>query len=164
MYFYYPLVVSAYKAADKKRFEAVSARFLELIKLQDRLLGTRREFRLGTWISFARNMGGTDEQKDLYEWNARVQITTWGNRAAADEGGLHDYAHKEWNGLLRDFYHMRWKVYFDELDSRLSGNSPKEIDFYALEENWSRQHNPYSTEPEGNATDIAKYVYGKIAN
>lgn len=160
----YPLVVSAYKAADKKLFEAASTRFLELIKLQDKLLGTRREFRLGTWISFARNMGETDEQKDLYEWNARVQITTWGDRTAADEGGLHDYAHKEWNGLLQDFYYMRWRVYFDELDSRLSGNAPKEIDFYALEENWAGQHHPYSAAPEGNATDIAKEVYGKIAN
>src|SRR3712207_7343109 len=79
-------------------------------------------------------MGETDAQKDLYEWNARVQITTWGNRAAADDGGLHDYAHKEWNGLLQDFYYMRWKTFFDELNSRLNGNTPKEIDFYALEE------------------------------
>ncbi|ADV42401.1 alpha-N-acetylglucosaminidase [Bacteroides helcogenes] len=160
----YPIVVSAYKAADKQLFEAASARFLELIELQDKLLGTRREFRLGTWTNYARNMGETDAQKDLYEWNARVQITTWGNRTAANEGGLHDYAHKEWNGLLRDFYYMRWKAYFDELRSTLNGNAPKETDFYTLEENWAGQHNPYSAEPEGDATDIAKEVYGKITD
>lgn len=72
-----------------------------------------------------------------------MQITTWGNRAAADDGGLHDYAHKEWNGLLQDFYYMRWKTFFDELNSRLNGNTPKEIDFYALEEHWTKQCNVY---------------------
>ncbi|MCE9106023.1 alpha-N-acetylglucosaminidase [Bacteroides pyogenes] len=160
----YPVVVSAYKAADKKLFEAASERFLNLIRLQDKLLATRREFRLGTWINFARNMGETDAQKDLYEWNARVQITTWGNRAAADDGGLHDYAHKEWNGLLQDFYYMRWKTFFDELNSRLNGNTPKEIDFYALEEHWTKQRNVYSAAAEGNPTDVAKEVYREITD
>ncbi|ERI81613.1 hypothetical protein HMPREF1981_03002 [Bacteroides pyogenes F0041] len=51
----YPVVVSAYKAAGKKLFEAVCGRFLNLIRLQDKLLATRREFRLGTWINFVRN-------------------------------------------------------------------------------------------------------------
>ncbi|WP_231381893.1 alpha-N-acetylglucosaminidase C-terminal domain-containing protein [Bacteroides pyogenes] len=48
-------MVSAYKAAGKKLFEAVCGRFLNLIRLQDKLLATRREFRLGTWINFVRN-------------------------------------------------------------------------------------------------------------
>ena len=71
--------------------------------MQDKLLGTRKEFKVGNWIQQARNLGITSEEKDLYEWNARVQITTWGNRYCADIGKLRDYAHKEWNGLLRDF-------------------------------------------------------------
>lgn len=80
-----------------------------MILLQDELLATRPEFKVGTWIARARSLGGTPEEKELYEWNARVQITTWGNRLAADEGGLRDYAHREWNGILKDFYYMRWK-------------------------------------------------------
>lgn len=160
----YPIAVSAYKAADKRLFVTASSRFLELIELQDKLLATRREFRVGTWINLARNMGETDIQKELYEWNARVQITTWGNRTAADAGGLHDYAHKEWNGLLYDFYYMRWKTFFDELHSRLDGITPKEIDFYSLEEKWAKQHTPYSAIPEGNTIEVAKEVYAKIAD
>ena len=58
-------------------------------------MAARPEFKVGTWIEKARNLGTTPEEKDLYEWNARVQVTTWGNRVAADEGGLRDYAHKE---------------------------------------------------------------------
>ena len=75
------------------------------------MLATRSEFRVGRWILQALQRGTTTEEKHLYEWNARVQITTWGNRYCADTGGLRDYAHKEWNGLLRDFYAPRWKHY-----------------------------------------------------
>lgn len=158
----YPVVVSAYHSGDKALFEAASARFLQLIQLQDRLLATRPEFKLGTWTESARRMGKTDAEKDLYEWNARVQITTWGNRIASDQGGLHDYAHREWNGLLRDFYYMRWKQYFKELTSRLEGNAPHEIDFYSLEEAWAKRHDPYPATAEGDAVSVAKEVYAAI--
>ena len=155
----YPIVVSSYKAADLPLFKAASERFLQLIQLQDRLLATQPLFKVGRWIDYARRMGTAPEEKDLYEWNARVQVTTWGNRLAADRGGLHDYGHKEWNGLLRDFYYLRWKTYFDELTQRLQGQAPKDIDFYALEEAWTLQHNPYSAVAEGNAIDTACEVY-----
>ena len=69
-----------------------------------------------------RKLGTTLEEKDLYEWNARVQITTWGNRTCADDGGLRDYAHKEWNGILRDFYYMRWAAYWRTLQDQLDGS------------------------------------------
>ena len=159
----YPVVVSAFKAGDKELFAAASRRFLNLILLQDKLLATRSEFKVGHWIEKARALGHTAEEKDRYEWNARVQITTWGNRVTADDGGLHDYAHKEWNGLLRDFYHMRWKTYFDELARQLDGATPSTIDFYALEEPWTLQHNAYVSAPEGDAIDVAREVYDAIA-
>ena len=89
--------------------------------MQDKLLGTRKEFKVGNWIQQARNLGSTSEEKDLYEWNARVQITTWGNRYCADIGKLRDYAHKEWNGLLRDFYYKRWEKYWQVLQDQLDG-------------------------------------------
>ena len=159
----YPVVVSAFKAGDKELFAAASRRFLDLILLQDKLLATRPEFKVGHWIDRARALGHTPEEKDRYEWNARVQITTWGNRVTADDGGLHDYAHKEWNGLLRDFYYMRWKTYFDGLARQLEGEAPQTIDFYALEEAWTLRHNAYSAEPEGDVLDTAREVYEEIA-
>lgn len=159
----YPVVVSAFRAGDRELFAAASRRFLDLILLQDKLLATRPEFKVGLWIDRARRLGHTSEEKDRYEWNARVQITTWGNRTAADEGGLHDYAHKEWSGLLCDFYHMRWKTYFDELSRQLEGAAPCAIDFYALEEPWTLQHNAYSAAPEGDVISVAREVYQTIA-
>ena len=158
----YPIMIDAYKAGEKELFAASSQRFLDLILLQDKLLAARPEFKVGTWIEKARNLGTTPEEKDLYEWNARVQVTTWGNRVAADEGGLRDYAHKDWNGLLRDFYYNRWKVWIDRQKAQLNGAPVKAIDFYAIEEPWTKQTNPYSSQAEGDVIEVAKEVYAKI--
>ena len=158
----YRVLVDAYKAGDRELFKLSSDRFLRLILMQDRLLATRPEFKVGRWLESARNLGSTEEEKDWYEWNARVQITTWGNRVAADDGGLHDYAHREWNGLLRDFYYLRWKTWLDEQLKSFEGGQPKAIDFYALEEPWTLKHNSYASEAEGNPLDIACEIYREI--
>lgn len=158
----YRVLVDAYKAGDRELFKLSSDRFLRLILMQDRLLTTRPEFKVGRWLESARNLGSTEEEKDWYEWNARVQITTWGNRVAADDGGLHDYAHREWNGLLRDFYYLRWKTWLDEQLKSFEGGQPKAIDFYALEEPWTLKHNSYASEAEGNPVDIACEIYREI--
>ena len=181
----YLRTIADYKGFDRTTFSADSARFLNMLLLQDKLLGTRREFRLGTRIEQARSLGTTLEEKNLYEWNARVQITTWGNRTCANEGGLRDYAHKEWQGLLRDFYFMRWHTYLDALSKQMTAHTQPDfdalgagsyagktadelyelalpaapqIDWYALEEPWTKQHNVYTSAPEGNSVDVAKEV------
>ena len=156
------VVSAAYKAEDKALFKQASERFLQLILLQDELLGTRQEFRVGNWTDMARSIGNTPEEKNLYEWNARVQITTWGNRSASERGNLHDYAHKEWNGILKDFYYMRWKTYFDALTVTLEGKPLPALDWYAIEEPWAKVSETYSAQPVGNCVEVAKKVYQKI--
>ena len=158
----YNRTVADFKSFDKKSFARDSKRFLDLLLMQDSLLATRSEFRVGRWIQQARKLGTTPEEKDLYEWNARVQITTWGNRLAADEGGLRDYAHREWNGILKDFYYMRWKTWFDYQTRLLDGKKTAAIDFYAIEEPWTKQTNPYSNEPEGDCIPTVQRIFAEI--
>lgn len=154
----YLKTMADYKSFSRQEFKKDSDRFLKMILLQDKLLGTRQEFRLGHWIEEARNLGKTAEEKDLYEWNARVQITTWGNRICADNGGLHDYGHKEWQGLLKDFYYLRWSTFMKSLASQLSLQNTPRIDWYGLEEPWTLQKSPYSSKAEGSPIDVAKEV------
>lgn len=154
----YLKTMADYKSFSRQEFKKDSNRFLKMILLQDKLLGTRPEFRLGHWIEEARNLGKTAEEKDLYEWNARVQITTWGNRICADNGGLHDYGHKEWQGLLKDFYYLRWSTFMKSLASQLSLQNTPQIDWYGLEEPWTLQKSPYSSKAEGSPIDVAKEV------
>ena len=154
----YLKTMADYKSFSRQEFKKDSDRFLKMILLQDKLLGTRQEFLLGHWIEEARNLGKTAEEKDLYEWNARVQITTWGNRICADNGGLHDYGHKEWQGLLKDFYYLRWSTFMKSLASQLSLQNTPQIDWYGLEEPWTLQKSPYSSKAEGSPIDVAKEV------
>lgn len=158
----YNQTIADFKSFDKKSFAAHSQEFLNILLAQDRLLGTRSEFRVGRWIEQARNLGTTPEEKDLYEWNARVQITTWGNRVCANDGGLRDYAHKEWNGLLKDFYYKRWAAYWQTLQDVLDGKPMVELDYYAMEEPWTLAHNPYASQPEGDCVSVAKEVFNKV--
>jgi len=157
----YNRAVADFKSFDKKAFKKHSEEFLHLLLLQDKLLGTRSEFRVGTWIEKARNLGNNDEEKNLYEWNARVQITTWGNRYSANEGGLRDYAHKEWNGILKDFYYKRWEAYWKTLCDVLDGKPLVELDYYSMEEPWTKATNPYTSVPENDCVTVAKEVFTK---
>ena len=174
----YNQMVADFKSFDRKAFKRHKAEFLDLILKQDSLLATRGEFRVGKWLAQARSLGKTAEEKDLYEWNARVQITTWGNRYCADTGGLRDYAHKEWNGLLKDFYYPRWVHYLDILEQELDGKLPvlpvgnsswkkddnpaMTIDWYAMEEPWTLQHNTYPAEGDGNEIEVCRRIVGPL--
>ena len=186
----YQRTIADYKAFAVKEFESDYRRFLLMLLMQDRLLGTRSEFRLGHWTEAARNCGVTPAEQDLYEWNARVQITTWGNRYCADTGGLRDYAHKEWQGLLCDFYATRWSAYFEALSQQMEAQTkpnlellgtgqnsnktsdelfqmalPQEVtlDYYAIEEPWTLRHNRYSATPVEDPVEVAKKVLGFLS-
>lgn len=135
----YQKMILALDNQDVDRFRQRSTAFLDLLLAQDSLLASHPEFNVTTWIEMARSLGQTEAEKDLYEWNARTQITVWGNRMAADEGGLHDYAHKEWAGILRDFYYKRWKIWIDSQIAGLMGRQVPKIDFYSVEEPWTRE-------------------------
>ena len=187
----YQRTIADYKAFASKEFESDYRRFLLMLLMQDKLLGTRSEFRLGHWTEAARNCGATPQEQDLYEWNARVQITTWGNRYCADTGGLRDYAHKEWQGLLKDFYFIRWQTYFEALADQMKalqkpqpdllGGGPNAtktaaelfrmalpqeviLDYYAIEEPWTLRHNVYTAAPEGSPVDVAREAMQIILN
>lgn len=155
----YKMAIKAFQNRNKKDFKKYSNQFLDLILLQDKLLSTRSEFKVGAWIQCARDKGITLKEKQLYEWNARVQITTWGNRIAANEGNLRDYAHKEWSGILRDLYYVRWKIFFDELILHWDKMKEPIIDYYQIEENWTLSRNSYPSYSESDLDSIIKDVY-----
>lgn len=128
-------------------------RFLQLILDQDELLGTRTELRLGRWTNAARALGTTSAESDLYEKNARMLLTTWGDRLQCENGGLHDYANREWNGLLSSYYYPRWKAFF------ANGNTAQS---WFTDYEWS-----FATGTSGAISNYlpndAPYVYGSFS-
>lgn len=152
----YKIMMDSKSAGEKALFVQSSERFMKLLLLQDNLLSNRPEFRLDNWLKQARELGHTLEEKDLYEWNAKVQITTWGNRNAANNGGLRDYAHKEWNGLLSSLYAMRWQKYIDNILNNWGKINLPGIDYYAIEEAWVNADYSEANSDEKDVTKAAK--------
>ncbi len=109
----YKECMSAFKNKDIDTFKAKSKLFIELLNDFDALLDSVKAWRLQTWIDNACSFADTDEEKALYEYNARLQVTIWGNE---EYSWLFDYAWKEWSGLVADYYAARWQKYFDMLN------------------------------------------------
>lgn len=145
----------AYSQKESSILNLKCEEFLNLILLQDRLLSCRSEFMVGKWINSAREMGRTRKERDLYEWNAKVQITTWGNRNASEYGGLRDYAHKEWNGILKDLYYKRWELFFNYIKT---GRNPENIDWFSFDQCWVNNKKSYPYKEYNNVIDVAKEI------
>ena len=135
---YYQLV-EAFKQKDIKGFELHASRFLEVMMDQDELLSTHPAFFVGTWIKQARAVSKDPSIQDLYEWNARMQIGTW----SVGDTHLRDYAHKEWGGMLRDYYYPRWHAYLAYLNDLLYEKKRIEPDLFVAESAWVKEHNIY---------------------
>ncbi len=153
-------MTAAFRANNKELFNEKSQLFLEIILDQDSLLRTREEFLLGLWIEDARKMGTNDTEKNLFERNARALITTWNLRANTN---LHDYAHREWAGLTKDYYYKRWELFISDLKGRLDGQPAKNYNFYnVLEKGWQLKYSEkFPTETEGDEIEMSKYIYEK---
>lgn len=128
-------MVAAYRKKDLAAFKQTANAFLALLKQQDLLLSGNRHFRLDTWITAAQNMGQTPAEKALLVKSAKTQITYWG--PDNPETDLHDYANKEWGGLMRNFYLPRWKMYITYLTARLEGKPATAPDFFRWEKQWT---------------------------
>ena len=147
----YKKIIQFYKNKEKDSVALYSERFLELILLQDKLLSCRPELCVSNWINQARKCTNNITQKDLMEFNARALLTTW----ADAPGQLTDYAHREWSGLLRDYYYPRWKLFFDWLNHSMKGEQLPEPDYYPIEKKWVHS-TQQSTIPNINLYEIVE--------
>ena len=148
-------MIEALNQNDLQAFTEASDNFLSLIDKTEEVLSTRKEFLLGTWVACAKALAdGTDDfTKDLYEFNAKALVTTWGAYPQAESGGLHDYSNRQWAGLTKDLYKERWSRWIDYQKERLSGNNPQTLNWFPFEWEWARANIEYTTETSKN-TDI----------
>lgn len=154
--------VAAYRAKDEAKFNLHSQEFINLIDDLDGLLGAHPDFLLGKWVSDARKCGETAAQKDLYERNAKNLITLWGNKDAV----LHEYACRQWSGLMNDFYKPRWQQFFTQLTLDLQ--SKKKLDTKSFnaeikewEWKWVNTRKDYPIIPKGDPVVNAQNIFNK---
>ncbi len=158
-----PRIQAAYRHRDRPRFAALSRCWLGLMDLQDRLLASDRFFLLGSWLSQLRPWASSPAELARLDFDARAILTVWGDRQASEAAALHDYGNKDWAGLTRDYYRLRWRRYFETLDESLrTGVPPKPIDWFSVGEEWSRGAQRYSDRPTGDAYALAARVAGVV--
>ena len=133
-------VSEASEAGGGEPLNAAVKAYLEIISDIDRLLSTHPAFMAGTWLKQAREAAAsvpakTIEADRLFDHNARLLITTWGNEQAANRGGLRDYSNREWGGLISTYYLPRWQRYFEALQA--GDPLPNDAYWYQMEASWA---------------------------
>lgn len=148
---YHREMIAAMNAGDLAAFTEKSDRFLGLADKVEEVLSTRKEFLLGTWTGQAEDLAqnADDFTKDLYLFNAKAIVTTWGTHANTESGGLKDYSNRQWAGLTKDYYRKRWEMWIEYQKERLAGNSPQAINWFEFEFEWARDKKKYSAECSG---------------
>ncbi|MFI6527599.1 alpha-N-acetylglucosaminidase [Streptomyces uncialis] len=158
-----PRVRAAYDGKDAVLFERLTRRWLELMDLMERLLTTDGDHLLGRYLADARAWGADRAEGDRLAYDALSLITVWGPRAAAD-AGLRDYGNREWAGLVGGLYRLRWSMYFDSLSEALrTGGRPRTIDWFAVDDRWTRAPGRPVTRPSGSVYEVAREVRDRLA-
>ena len=154
--------VAAYRQKDLILFKQLSKQFITLMDDLDRLLATRKDFMLGPWIADARRWGTHEADKALYEKNARDLITLWGDA----KNPLHEYACRQWSGLITDFYKPRWQQFFAKAEEALAGG--KDLNMAAFQQTiaawewkWVNKRKDYALQPVGNSITVVKQLHRK---
>lgn len=136
----YNKMESAYSQKDSVLFRKTANQFLNLILLDDSLLSLNKNFRLDSWLDAARSLGKTSYEKGLFEKNAREQVSFWGSDNPSTK--LHEYANKDWNGLLKTLYFQRWKMFIEQAYQQIRTGKPSElINYFSFEKEWASPKN-----------------------
>ena len=136
---HYSKMIAAYQKKDADGFKLCSDKFMDAAELMERLLSVSPDFGVGKWINGARVMlpDMDDWTRDLFEFNARALITTWGGQK---NQVLKDYSNRQWSGLTGDLYLARWKK-FIETHSKALANSepPANVNYFSMEWEWANR-------------------------
>lgn len=155
-------VATAYRDNDAAAFQLYSKQFIELIDDMDAMLATRKDFLLGRWIADARSWGMSEQEKALYEMNAKDLITLWGDANSP----LNEYACRQWSGLLSDFYKPRWQQFFAAASASLQQRTDMNVatfqkDIAKWEWKWVNERKDYPVVTVGKPIDVVTKMYNK---
>ena len=146
---YQKKMAAAYNSRDLAAFEKYSETFLEIIDYMETVTATSEYFLLGRWVEQAKALGknADDFTRELYEFNAKALVTTWGSYNQAESGGLKDYSNRQWAGLIGDFYRVRWERWITARTNELKGESyESSINWFQWEWEWVRSNTVYTNE------------------
>ena len=151
----------AYQNKSLEWLQVSGEKLLTLIEDADKLLSSDKIYLLGRWINKAIKMAPDTKYQNLFEFNARNQLTLWG-----PDGNINDYAAKSWGGLYIDYYYKRWKLFIEQVIEAIGAGKEFDKDKFNADlmnfsKSWQYEHTPYSSDPVGDTSTIAKELYNK---
>lgn len=163
---YQKSMTDAFNNGDLAAFKESSDIFMNIINDMEKVTSTSEYYLLGRWVEQAKALAvnADDFTKELYEFNAKSLVTTWGSFNQAETGGLKDYSNRQWSGLIKDFYKVRWEKWIAERKKQLIGESASNINWFEWEWQWARSNKDFSTTPSNEdlkvlgASIIEKYA------
>ncbi|HET7305852.1 MAG TPA: alpha-N-acetylglucosaminidase TIM-barrel domain-containing protein [Segeticoccus sp.] len=157
-----PRIRAAYAAGEADTFDKLTTKWLDQMQLMDSLLGTNQSFLLGAWQKEAAKQARGAKEAAALDYDLKSLVSLW-----ATGTDLQDYARREFNGLVGDYYAGRWKRYFDSLATALqTGEQPEPIDWLTVAEQWAHAPTQYPFKPQGDAyaeaTKVAQIPSGDL--
>lgn len=159
--FYQDIIGAFLKQKMPELLTAGGVLIYDLLPELNRLLSSNHNFLLGTWLERARSIAIDEKEAQLYDMNARNQVTLWG-----PSGEILDYASKEWGGLIEDYYAQRWSLFVQILVECLDSGQPFKQDafnkaVFQIEKGFIYNGQQYSTKPQGDTYEIAHRIFLK---
>ncbi|XP_050319423.1 alpha-N-acetylglucosaminidase [Bactrocera neohumeralis] len=158
----YVNLMVAYTSKNMEKYVFIADKMLEALNDLETILATNMDFSLSRWLEAAKNLGRTPVEKQLYEMNARNQITAWG-----PNGQILDYATKQWSGVVIDYYRPRWALFLQMMQKSLEFNQKfneeafKRTVSQEIENPFSISVKVYPSEPVGDSFTVAQRVFLK---
>ena len=157
-------MAAAYDKKDAAAFTQAAGQFMALGRDIDALLACKGEFMLGKWIADAKSWAADKSEEAYYEKNARTIVTVWSRPSI-----LVDYAGRQWNGLMRDYYLPRWQMFIDATIDELKTGKPANLE--DLKTKWRAFEWQYATttgsdypaRPQGDAYEMSRAMFRKYA-
>ncbi|MCO5241841.1 MAG: alpha-N-acetylglucosaminidase [Chitinophagaceae bacterium] len=140
----YQQMCDAVTQKNKASFLQAYDLFEKMLLQQDLLLSSSKYFSLNTWLLQSQKFVKNSADKKMALLNAKTQITYWGSNNSQTD--LHDYAHKEWAGLLSSLYLQRWQLFKKEMLAKINGENFI-ADYFEIEKKWAETDSFYSVNP-----------------
>uniref|UniRef100_K7GA28 Alpha-N-acetylglucosaminidase n=1 Tax=Pelodiscus sinensis TaxID=13735 RepID=K7GA28_PELSI len=133
----------------------------DLLPELDSLLASDGHFLLGRWLEQARATAASAKEAELYDRDARNQVTLWG-----PNGNILDYANKQLGGLVLDYYRVRWSLFVSALVESLTSGIPFHQEkfnqaVFQVERGFIYNGKRYPTQPAGDTLEIVRRIFLK---
>ncbi|XP_074025966.1 N-acetyl-alpha-glucosaminidase isoform X1 [Leptinotarsa decemlineata] len=159
---FYKKLITSFQAKNYRQFEGEATKLLTIFDDLEKILASNKAFLLGPWLASAKACANDSQEEQLYEYNARNQISLWG-----PNGEIINYANKQWSGVVSHYFQPRWKLFINYMNVSLQTKTKfneslvRQEVFKKVEEPFTFDRSIFPIQPTGDTVAIAEELYRK---